>query len=103
MRRVLLVGYDGADGLDLFGPADVFGGAGRRLGAPAYEVVIAAVGGGSIGVTSGASVAARDLAAIDPLADDTVLVAGGDDAAIDTAASEPALMRWLACAARIVR
>jgi transcriptional regulator GlxA family with amidase domain len=103
MRRVLLVGYEGADGLDVFGPADVFGGAGRRLGAPAYEVVVVAVGGGALGVTSGPSVMARDLAAIDPVADDTVLVVGGDDRAIDRAASSPALLRWLVRAARVVR
>ena len=44
-RRVVLVGFDGAEGLDLFGPAEVFTAAGRRLGAPAYEVVIASAGG----------------------------------------------------------
>src|SRR5256885_1893109 len=61
--RVILVGFDGAEGLDLFGPAEVFTTAGRRLGIAAYEVVIAAVAGGSIALTSGLSVEARRLAA----------------------------------------
>src|SRR5689334_1218616 len=102
-KRVVLVGFEGADGLDLFGPAEVFDSAGRRLGSPAYHVVVAAVGGGAIGLTSGVSVAARDLVAVRPQPDDTVLVAGGDDRAMDEAASSTALVRWLARAAQVVR
>jgi transcriptional regulator GlxA family with amidase domain len=101
--RVVLVGFDGADGLDLFGPAEVFYGAGRRLGAPAYSVVVAAVGRRSIQLSSGISVAARDLTAVRPRAGDTVLVVGGEDRAMDTAAASPALVKWLARAGRIVR
>jgi transcriptional regulator GlxA family with amidase domain len=103
VRRVVLVGFDGADGLDLFGPAEVFYGAGRRLGAPAYSVVVAAVGGRSIQLSSGLSVTARDLAAVRPRADDTVLVVGGEDEAMDVAASNRALVQWLARAGRVVR
>ena len=101
-RRLVLVGYDGAEGLDLFGPADVFAGV-SRLGAPAYDVIIAAIGGGPIALTSGPKVLAHELAAIRPRATDTVLVAGGDDRAIATASSNPALARWLVRAARVVR
>jgi len=43
-KRVILVGPDGADGLDIFGPTEVFTTAGRWLGRPAYDVVIAAEG-----------------------------------------------------------
>jgi transcriptional regulator GlxA family with amidase domain len=103
VKRVLLVGFDGADGLDLFGPAEVFYGTGRRLGAPAYAVVVAAVGGGSIELTSGVSVAARQLAALRPRADDTVLVVGGADRAMEKAAANPLLVRWLERAGQIVR
>jgi transcriptional regulator GlxA family with amidase domain len=102
-KRVLLIAYDGADGLDLFGPAEVFAGACRRLGAPAYDVTIAAVGGGVITLTSGVSVAARELATMRPQAADTVLVAGGDDRAIARVAADAELMGWLVRAKRIVR
>src|SRR5947207_8922976 len=85
-KRVLLIGFDGADGLDLFGPAEVFYGAGRRAGAQLYSVVVAAVGGGAIALSSGVSVAARDLGAIRPQPEDTVLVVGGEDRALDKAA-----------------
>ncbi len=101
--RVVLVGFDGADGLDLFGPAEVFHAAGLRLGAPAYSVVVAAAGGGAIRLTSGVSVAARDLAALRPRADDTVLVVGGDDDAMEVASASRALVEWLERAGRIVR
>jgi transcriptional regulator GlxA family with amidase domain len=103
VKRVVLVGFDGAEGLDVFGPAEVFTTAGRRLDAPAYEVVIAAVAGGAMVLTSGAQVAARRLASIRPRADDTVLVVGGADRALDEAAASPALIRWLARASRVVR
>jgi transcriptional regulator GlxA family with amidase domain len=101
--RVVLVGYDGAEGLDLVGPADVFSGACDRLEAPAYEVVFAAVGGASMAFTCGATVAARPLAALRPRATDTVLVAGGADRAVAAAARNPALVQWLVKAARVVR
>ena len=102
-KRVLLVGFDGADGLDIFGPAEVFAGAGRRLGSPTYSVIVAAVGGGAIRLTSGPSLAARALEAIRPQADDTVLVVGGHDDAMEVAASNAALVHWISRAARVVR
>jgi transcriptional regulator GlxA family with amidase domain len=101
--RVLLVGYDGVDGLDLFGPAEVFTGAVRRLGAPVYDVIVAAAGGGAVRLTSGVAVAARALATLRPRSSDTVLVSGGDDRALAVAAADPALARWLVRAAGVVR
>jgi transcriptional regulator GlxA family with amidase domain len=101
--RVVLVGFDGADGLDLFGPAEVFYGACRRLGRPVYSVIVAAAGKRAIQLTSGISVATRDLASLRPRVEDTVLVVGGDDRAMETAASSRALVRWLARAGRVAR
>jgi len=102
-KRVMLVGFDGADGLDLFGPAEVFAGAGRRLGTAAYDVLLASERGGPIVLTSGASVVTRRLGSIRPRPGDTVLVAGGADRALDEAASSRFLVGWLARAARVVR
>src|SRR2546423_8699105 len=45
MRRVILAGYEGAQGLDVFGPAEVFAGVGRLAGLSAYEVVVGSIGG----------------------------------------------------------
>jgi transcriptional regulator GlxA family with amidase domain len=102
-RRVILVGYDGAEGLDLFGPADVFSGACRRLDAPAYEVLFASAGGGTMALTCGARVVARELASLRPRAGDTVLVAGGADRAVAAASTDAALVRWLVRAAGSAR
>jgi transcriptional regulator GlxA family with amidase domain len=102
-NRVLLVGFEGAEGLDIFGPAEVFSCVGRRLGAPSYDVVVCTAGGGWFKVTSGASVGSRDLAGVRPRTEDTVLVVGGDDRAVGEAASSAVLMGWLRRAARLVR
>ena len=84
------MGYPDADGLDLFGPAEVFSEAVRRLGAPVYEVVVSAIGGGAMTLTSGISVAAADLTSIRPQANDIVIVAGGKDEATDAAGMDRA-------------
>ena len=96
------MGYRDADGLDLFGPAEVFAEAVRQLGAPVYEQVMTTVGGGAMTLTSGISVAAADLTAIRPQANDIVIVAGGADEATDAAARNRALLGWLARASRTV-
>ena len=44
----MLVGYRDADGLDLFGPAEVFAEAIRQLKSPVYEIVMSTVGGGAM-------------------------------------------------------
>jgi transcriptional regulator GlxA family with amidase domain len=98
----LLVGYKDADGLDLFGPAEVFAEAVRRLGSPVYEIVVSAVGGGAVKLTSGISVAAADLTCIRPQVNDIVIVAGGEDEATDTASKDRALLGWLTRASRTV-
>ena len=96
------MGYRDADGLDLFGPAEVFAEAVRQLGAPVYELVMSTVGGGAMTLTSGISVAAADLTSIRPQANDIVIVAGGADEATDAAARNRALLGWLARASRTV-
>jgi transcriptional regulator GlxA family with amidase domain len=98
----LLVGYRDADGLDLFGPAEVFAEANRRLGDPVYDVVVSAIGGGSVTLTSGVSVTTADLTTIRPQANDIVIVSGGEDEATDAAAANRALLGWLARASRTV-
>jgi putative intracellular protease/amidase len=77
----LLVGYRDADGLDLFGPAEVFAEAVRQVGTPVYELVVTCVGGGSVTLTSGLTVTAVDLTSVRPQATDVVIVAGGADEA----------------------
>jgi transcriptional regulator GlxA family with amidase domain len=101
--RLVLIGYDGVDALDLFGPAEVFASASERAGAQLYDVIFAAAGRRSMRLSCGTSVIVRDLGKIRPQASDTVLVAGGADRGIAAAAADPTLITWLVRAARVVR
>jgi transcriptional regulator GlxA family with amidase domain len=93
-RKVALVGYPGAQSLDIVGPLEVFSMA-NRLGDPgAYEVILASPQGGAIVCNSG-----LNLAGSIPLVDlpqdlDTVLVAGGSEDALRPAADEH-VIEWL--------
>jgi transcriptional regulator GlxA family with amidase domain len=101
--RIVIIAFEGAQGLDVLGPAEVFGAAarfGRRAG---YTVEVASPGGGTIRATSGVAIGTRDLLRLSPRRSDTVLVAGGDEAGVRGALASRPLVRWLARAARVVR
>lgn len=100
MTRVVLVAFDGAQGLDVIGPAEVFAGAERHLEVAGYEVVVASIGGGEIRATSGVRLAVRDLRRVRPRRSDTVLVVGGDDEAMQRAVFDDELVAWVTRAAR---
>ena len=101
--RIVLVGFDGAQGLDVLGPAEVFAAANRSMGRTRYRVVLASVGGGRVQSTSGIELRARALERVVPRKQDTVLVVGGEDRAIRAALASEPLRRWLTRAARSVR
>jgi len=101
--RIILVGFDGVQGLDAFGPAEVFAAANRSLGRDAYRVVLAVVGGGCIRATSGIELRAQVLERIVPGERDTVLVVGGPRDAIRAALASKPLRSWLKRAAPRVR
>ncbi|HXX69099.1 MAG TPA: DJ-1/PfpI family protein [Polyangiaceae bacterium] len=103
MARIVLVAFDGAQSLDLFGPAEVFAGVRRHLGLEGSDVVVAAVGGGGIRTTCGVPIVARDLERVRPRASDTVLVVGGEETAVRAAVGSRALVAWVSRAARVVR
>lgn len=78
-RQVALIGYRGAQSLDITGPFEVFAMANRFGAVKAYEPIVASLDGGEIVCNSGLaladSVAIKDL----PAELDTILVAGGDE------------------------
>jgi transcriptional regulator GlxA family with amidase domain len=91
MRKVALIGYEGAQSLDIAGPMEVFSMA-NRFGDPrSYEVILASPHGGTIlcnsGLALGGSVALADL----PGNLDTILVAGGGADALRRASGAPML------------
>lgn len=127
--RVIIVVFDGVQTLDVTGPAEVFAVAARahagiyrderaanarpserrnvlpptRLrGGTFYDVVIASRAGGMIATSCGLEIRTRSLVRIAARASDTILVAGGDRAAITAAATDRALLAWLRKAARVV-
>jgi len=77
-RDVVLVVFPGLQGLDLIGPAEVFGGANTQTGASEYRVRVAATAAGVVPTHGGIGIVA-DVALADlrgPI--DTLMVVGGD-------------------------
>jgi transcriptional regulator GlxA family with amidase domain len=103
MSRVLIIAFDGVQTLDVTGPAEAFAATTRVLGRDVYRLVFASIGGGERVTSSTLPVRTRDLRSLRPRADDTVLVAGGEEAAIRAALSDERLLSWLRRAARVVR
>jgi len=105
MARTILVAFEGAQSLDIFGPAEVFAEAARLRGGrrDRGEVLLALSGQGPLRTTAGVELSAVPLRRVRPRRTDTVLVAGGDEEAIRTALGDEHLRSWLRAAARTVR
>ena len=101
--RILLIGFDGAQGLDIFGPAEVFSAANRSSGRAEYQVLLCTVAGGRAKTTSGIALHSERLLRLTPRRTDTVLVVGGEDRPVRAALASTALVRWLQAAAPVVR
>ncbi|HYD11474.1 MAG TPA: helix-turn-helix domain-containing protein [Allosphingosinicella sp.] len=101
-RNVVLIGYAGAQSLDIVGPLEVFAMANRFSETSAYNVILASPEGGTItcnsGLLLGGSLALEDL----PAALDTILVAGGSRDALRRA-SDDHLLGWLELRAETTR
>src|SRR5687767_707931 len=93
-RHVVLVAFDGAQVLDITGPAAVFAAANDELPSPAYKLSIASPAGGTIMTSSHVGIATEPLAAIDgPL--DTLLIAGGSDEGLRLLTRDKAARDWV--------
>jgi transcriptional regulator GlxA family with amidase domain len=93
-RKVALIGYHGAQSLDLVAPFEVFSMANNYAGAVVYEVLLASPEGGDIrgnsGLTLSGSVALADL----PQDLDTLLIAGGDEAGLRSM-KDTGVLEWV--------
>ena len=96
-RRIVIVGYDGIQALDLVGPLEVFDVANRHR--PGFYDIEVVAPTGTIRSTSGLEVASRPLPR--RVAIDTLIVVGGLGA--DAAAADDVLLRWLRSAVRRTR
>jgi transcriptional regulator GlxA family with amidase domain len=101
MRKIRIIAYQGAQTLDVTGPAEVFALAARRSGRPLYEVTVATSGGGLVRTTSGLQLATVKLGSGRGL--DTLLVAGGSGRGTAGALADLRLISWLRRAAPLVR
>jgi transcriptional regulator GlxA family with amidase domain len=93
-RKVALLGYDGAQSLDLVGPLEVFAMADRYASGAGYEVILASPGGGEIATQSGLRIAGVHRIDELPADLDTILIAGGNEAGL-RGMGERGLLRWL--------
>jgi len=100
--RIVLIAFDGAQGLDIFGPAEVFAAVNRGSESTRYEIVLASVGGGRVRVSSGIALVTQPLERLTARRSDTVLVVGGDDSSIRSALRSAPLLAWLKRAAAVV-
>jgi transcriptional regulator GlxA family with amidase domain len=103
MRRIVVIAFEGAQTLDVTGPAEVFAAANRQIGRAEYIVTLSAMGGGTIRTSSGIVMAARDLRRIRPQGIDTVVISGGEDHAVAAAVRDAACVRWIRRASPFVR
>jgi transcriptional regulator GlxA family with amidase domain len=95
-EKIVIVAFDGAQSLDVTGPAEVFAHAAREPGGRPYQVVVAARGRRQVRTSSGLTLAVTPLERLRCGRADTVLVAGGNEAAVRAASSDARLLAWLA-------
>lgn len=101
-RKIAIVGYKGAQSLDLNGPFEVFAMANRFGGAVAYEPILASPHGGAIVCNSGLSLAGSVALADLPSDLNTILVAGGDEDGL-LGMRDASVLRWLTSRAQSTR
>lgn len=100
-RKIAILVYPGCQLLDATGPASVFATANTILGRKAYAVELISAAGGLVDTNSGIMVATAPMTSARRI--DTLLVAGGEEAAIKAVLATGAPVAWLARRARSVR
>lgn len=107
-RRVALVGFDGFQLLDIAGPLEVFTKANHHMPETAaapfrYELIVASPSGGVITSGSGMQIASTRTIADLPDDLDTLLIAGGPEAALREVAATTGLLKWIGARASQTR
>ncbi|WP_175857251.1 helix-turn-helix domain-containing protein [Burkholderia anthina] len=96
-RDIVVVGFEGVQSLDITGPMEVFAVANRHLPghvAP-YRLTLASQHGHDIVTHAGLRLAGPTALAALPARIDTLIVAGGSEAALRHAASDAGVLPWL--------
>ena len=93
-RNIALVGYDGAQSLDLVGPFEVFRMANYYSGTQTYQIMLVSPRGGDIVAHSGLRLAGAIALQDVPRDLDTILVAGGDERGV-RGAVDSEIVAWV--------
>ncbi len=101
-RRIIFAIFPGFEILDFSGPVAVFANADNLLPDPAYEIVVVSSSGGLVPSSAGPACDSLAVAAVDLVAQDTLLVVGGDAAPLADAMADSVLAAWLQQAATVV-
>jgi transcriptional regulator GlxA family with amidase domain len=100
-HRIALVAYDGFQLLDVCGPAAVFAAANDALGRKIYDTWTVSPRGGPVASSSGVTIATRPLANLSARKiNTTLLIAGGDPAALRSALAAPEVRQLIPRLAR---
>ncbi|HDR9483155.1 TPA: helix-turn-helix domain-containing protein [Burkholderia aenigmatica] len=96
-RHIVVVGFEGVQSLDITGPMEVLAVANRYLPADAtpYRLMLASQYGDDIVTHAGLRLAGPAALAELPEQIDTIVIAGGHEAALRHAASEAGVLPWL--------
>jgi len=96
-RDIVVVGFEGVQSLDITGPMEVFAVANRHLPGHAvpYRLTLASQDGDDIVTHAGLRLAGATALAALPGRIDTIIVAGGNEAALRRAASDAGVLPWL--------
>ena len=100
-RRILMLGYDGANAIDIVGPLDILSATNlsEQDKTPAYVIDVVSPAGGLISTfPSGVQIQTRSYKSIRPKHIDTLLVAGGE--AFEEYLEDKALLRWITTTAK---
>lgn len=92
-HTVAIAVFEGFQILDATGPGQVFATANALSGKPLYDVRIVAAKPGPVRANGGMTLFAEALNAVKA---QTILVSGGDEAAVVAAIADKALLRWIA-------
>lgn len=99
---IVIVAFDGAEAIDIAGPASVFSKA-EMMRPGSYRLHIASPAGGSVRTNANLSIAATCALQQLPEEIDTLMVVGGDEAPLRVAIIEQGVGNWLAETAPRVR
>ena len=97
-KDIVLVAFDGAEAIDIAGPASVFSKA-EQLHPGTYRIHIASPTGGTVLTNSGLSISGTARLHDLPKSIDTLVVVGGDEAPLREALRQQVIGAWLTEAA----